>query len=591
MHNRIGLWFSQDIGLKSYAHAWSTLQSSKPPGETFGHKWYNAIVNMTGAKVTMRQPHALREPLIQRLFFLFLILGLLPTLLLTAAPTIYVLRHGTESLGKSLLLMWGTQGVSFLIIVLIGASITLRRLAIPIQELANGANAIAQGDLSYRVPIRSGEQELVALSESFNKMAEAIETMRDDIEQQRAALEATLDEREREFEAFLQITNLVNNQMDLHSTAERALNIIQDVLTTDTISLVLFDDAGQITSTVSACKECPYDFPACCEQCHRQQLLRQCFHTMHDNIFQAAIQRREKIHIHNAHAPDAGLEKAVVECLLHLGVQKLAFKPLIARGRVLGMLVLMRPELRDIPTRASSLVEALSEQIAMLIENWHLQNQSRKLTIMEERRRLASELHDSVTQSLFTLSLTARGLKASLAAIPNINPQPLDVLVEQARLVQAEMRTLINELRPIDLGADDLENALRQHVQSLRRSAGTEVSLTIQGKIHSLPQPVQQTLNRIAQEALSNIARHAHACCAHITLDISDTMVALTIQDNGVGFDPRVVALGKSGSLGLVSMRERAETLGGALLIRSQPGKATSITARIPLAVERANVI
>jgi nitrate/nitrite-specific signal transduction histidine kinase len=548
------------------------------------------IKKMTIPKVTMKRQRAFQEPLVQRLFFLFLILGLLPTLLLAAAPTIYVMLHGTESLGESLLLMWGTQGISFLIIVLIGANITLRRLAIPIQELANGANAIGKGDLSYRVPIRSGEQELVSLSQAFNKMAEAIETMRDDIEEQRATLEATLDEREREFEAFLQITNLVNNQTDLHNTAERALNIIQDVLTTDTISLVLFDDTGQIASTVSACKECPYDFPACREQCHRQQLLRQCFHAMQDNVFPAAIQRREKIHIHDAHAPDTGLEEAVVECLNLLGVRKLAFKPLIARGRVLGMLVLMRPELKEIPPRASSLVEALSEQIAMLIENWHLQNKSRILTIMEERRRLASELHDSVTQSLFTLSLTARGLKASLADIPGINHKPFDVLVEQAKVAQVEMRTLINELRPIDLDANDLENALRQHVQSLRRSAGTDVKLTIQGNVRSLPQPIQQNLNRIAQEALSNIARHANADCAEISLEVSDQMVTLTVQDNGVGFEPRAVALDQTGSLGLVSMRERTEMLGGALLIRSQPGAVTSIIARIPLSVESVEV-
>ena len=536
----------------------------------------------------MRRLQALQEPLIQRLFFLFLILGLLPTLLLTAAPTVYVMLHGTESLGKSLLLMWGAQGVSFLIIVLIGAGIALRRLALPIQELANGADAVAKGDLSYRVPIRSGEQELVSLSQAFNKMTCAVETMRDDIEQQRAALQAALDEREREFDAILQVTNLVNNQADLHSTAERALGIIRDVLGTDTISLVLFDEAGRMASTVTACKECPYAFPACREQCHRQQLLRQCFQVMHDNIFQEAIQRQETIHIHDARAANVGLDSAVAEAISTLGVRKFAVKPLITRGRALGLLVLMRPELKEIPVRTSSLVRALSENITILIENWHLQSKSRALTTMEERRRLARELHDSVTQSLFTLSLTARGLKASLIDMPGIDPQPLDVLVEQTKVVQAEMRTLINELRPIDLDADDLEDALRQHAQSLRHSAGTEVKLTMRGNVRSLPQAVQKNLNRIAQEALSNIARHAQADSAEISLDVSDQVVTLTIRDNGVGFEPRGVALSQIGSLGLISMRERAEMLGGALLIRSQPGEATSITARIPLSPERA---
>ena len=110
----------------------------------------------------------------------------------------------------------------------------------------------------------------------------------------------------------------------------------------------------------------------------------------------------------------------------------------------------------------------------------------------------------------------------------------------------------------------------------------------MRGNVRSLPQAVQKNLNRIAQEALSNIARHAQADSAEISLDVSDQVVTLTIRDNGVGFEPRGVALSQTGSLGLTSMRERAEMLGGALLIRSQPGEATSITARIPLSPERA---
>ena len=535
----------------------------------------------------MRLQRVVQEPLIQRLILLFLILGLAPTLLLVAAPTVYVMLHGPESLGESLLIMWGAQGISFLIIVLVGAGITLRRLALPIQELANGANAIAQGNLSYRVPIRTGDQELITLSITFNAMADAVETMRNDIDHQRAALQAALDEREREFNAILKIASLVNNQADLHSTAERALTIMQLVLGTDTISLILLDEAGQICSTVYACKDCPCTPPGQCDQCLRQSLLNQCFYLMQDNLFQQATERQEKIHILDARSDDTRLTPQVVDRLNQLNVRKLSVKPLITRGRVLGMLVLMRPELMDIPHSASSLVEALAENIVVLIENRYLQNKSRTLTIMEERRRLASELHDSVTQSLFTLSLTARGLKASLGDIPGKSQQALDVLVDQTKIIQGEMRTLINELRPVDLEAGELEIAMRQHVQSLRRCTRTEVHFTVRGNVRWLPQTAQQNLNRIAQEALSNIARHANAAKAEITLDISTEIAILTIQDNGTGFDPRRVALKQPGSLGLISMRERAEMLGGALLIRSQPNDGTSVTARIPLATER----
>jgi len=535
----------------------------------------------------MKRQLPFREPLIQRLAILFLILGLIPTFLLAIVPTLYILVHNTEPVGQSLLVMWAGQGIMFLVVVLIGATITFRRLAMPIQELVKGARAIAKGNLSYRVPIRQGEHELITLSQTFNAMAEAVETMRDSIEKQRAALQTALNEREREFEVIMQIASLVNNQADLPSTAKRALHIARSFLGTDTISLALLDGASdQVSLTVCTCKDCPVDHLQRCDECPKQQLLRRCLHRMQDNLLQRAIVSREKLRVNDTHTPDTNLDPEVIKCLDDLNVRKLAIKPLVTHGRVLGVLVLMRQHSVEIPERAATLLDTLAENIAVLIENWNLQNKARSLTIMEERRRLASELHDSVTQSLFTLSLTARGLKSLLEHAPEIDQHALDVLIEQTKVIQSEMRTLINELRPIDLEADDLESALRQHIQSLRRSTDTAIKLTIRGNPRQLPPPVQQNLNRIAQEALSNIARHACAKHAEITMEITDHMVTLSISDDGIGFDPRAAALSRSGSLGLISMRERAEMLGGALIVRSQPGDETVLIAQIPLCEE-----
>ncbi len=535
----------------------------------------------------MKRQLPFREPLIQRLAILFLILGLIPTFLLAIVPTLYILVHNTEPVGQSLLVMWAGQGIMFLVVVLIGATITFRRLAMPIQELVKGARAIAKGNLSYRVPIRQGEHELITLSQTFNAMAEAVETMRDSIEKQRAALQTALNEREREFEVIMQIASLVNNQADLPSTAKRALHIARSFLGTDTISLALLDGASdQVSLTVCTCKDCPVDHLQRCDECPKQQLLRRCLHRMQDNLLQRAIVSREKLRVNDTHIPDTNLDPEVIKCLDDLNVRKLAIKPLVTHGRVLGVLVLMRQHSVEIPERAATLLDTLAENIAVLIENWNLQNKARSLTIMEERRRLASELHDSVTQSLFTLSLTARGLKSLLEHAPEIDQHALDVLIEQTKVIQSEMRTLINELRPIDLEADDLESALRQHIQSLRRSTDTAIKLTIRGNPRQLPPPVQQNLNRIAQEALSNIARHACAKHAEITMEITDHMVTLSISDDGIGFDPRAAALSRSGSLGLISMRERAEMLGGALIVRSQPGDGTVLIAQIPLCEE-----
>lgn len=525
-----------------------------------------------------------REPLIQRLSVFFLILGLLPALVLAAAPTIYVMLHGADLVAESLLLMWAGQGITFLIIVLVGAGVTLKRLAIPIQELAHGAEAIMQGDLSYRVPVRSGDEQLVTLTRSFNEMAEAVETMRDRLEQERTDLQVVLDMREKEFQAMLEIAHLVNSQRDLNSKVERALNIARSSVGTDVIALVLVDERGEVSAITLACEECLCDHALrICDQCPEQCSLKQVLHRMSDNILRQVFETRESFGIDDLHASTVALDPQVRTGLEALRIRKFYLKPLIGRTSTLGALVLMRYSPVDVPMRAVSLLENLTENITVLIENWRLQNKARSWTIMEERRRLANDLHDSVTQSLFTLSLTARGLESSLKDVPDVAQEALQVIVDQTRVIQTEMRTLINELRPIDLEGENLERALGRHAQSLNRSANTEVEIDIQGNVHSISQATQQHLNRIVQEALSNVARHAHATNAEIGLDVSPEMITLTIKDDGVGFDPHEIAMQSSQSLGLISIRERVEMMGGALMLRSQPAEGTTLIARIPM--------
>ena len=531
----------------------------------------------------MKMRRIFREPLIQRMGLLFVLLGLLPTLLIIILTGVYFLMNHSGGSGQALVGMWAAQSFIFLFVLLFGAGDTLKRLVIPIQELVKGANAITEGDLSYRVSVLPGNQELAALTQTFNAMAESVETMRDNIEKQRATLQNSLEKRDHEFEVILQIAGLVNKQADLTEIAQNALNIVYPVLGSDRFALALLDEDANISSSVFACKDCMHNRPTQCEYCQEKQLLRVLLRQMQDNLIKDAVESGDGIFVEHVNNHDTRLNPAALEILRQMDVRKLMIKPLQARGRVLGVLVFMRHTAGDVPEQSIALGRALAENIAVLLESRQLQDKARELTIMDERRRMASELHDSVTQSLFTLSLTARGLNSQLKGIPGVNHQALDMLVNQTKVIHEEMRTLINELRPINLGANDLEDALRQHVRSIRYSTNTEIKLFISGNMRRLPQPVQQNLNRIAQEALSNIARHAKASHAEIMLEVSNQTITLTISDNGIGFDSRSVALRPSSSLGLISMRERVEMLCGALMIRAQPGEGTTLTAQIPL--------
>ena len=521
------------------------------------------------------------EPLLKRLFRRFLLLGFTPTILLLIIPTVVMLTNDTEELGQPLLVIWAIQGVAFVVVLFVGARETLKLLIIPIQELITGANAIADGDLTYRVPLLRGNDELVLLSQTFNTMAASVEAMRDNNEKQRNALQESLEKRDQEFAAMLEIAGLVNQPVDLAETAERALKIAHLVLGSDMFALALLDEESQLAATVFACKDCAGNTLEHCGACERQPLLHKALHQMKDNVG-TCIETKEHLMIPDT-VETKDLSPQALATLAQLKIRKLFIKPLLARGRVLGVLFFLRHNIEKIPGESIMLSKALSENITVLLENRQLQTKARELTVMEERRRLASELHDSVTQSLFTLSLTAQGLKSQLNNAPGINHQALDMLVNQTKVIQVEMRTLVNELRPIELGANDLESALRQHVQSVRYSTNTQIKLAFQGNIRRLPQPVQQHINRIAQEALSNIARHASATNAEIRLGVDGRTATLMIADDGIGFDPQAVAVRQSESLGLISMRERVELLRGALMVRSQPGAGTILTAQIPL--------
>lgn len=530
----------------------------------------------------MKLPRILAEPLIQRLSLQFLALAVVPMLVFMVLPTIYILLNGAEPVAEALLLLGVTQTAVFFAVVLVGAVVTLQRLALPIQELVKGAVTVSEGDLSYRVPIHHSERELVQLSKMFNAMVAAVEAMHNDIESQRLALQAALDAREQEFALILNVASQVNRQTDIVQSVQHALDMARPMLGTDIISLILLDEHEQTSSVAISCGKCT-EAALDHDAQHCRGLVMRALSRMQPNLIQRAIETQKFIRVLDTEGMEPSLEPSIKKALDELGIRKMLIRPLVPQNRVLGVLVLMRYQVQNVPTRAETLMQMLTENIAILIENWHLQNKARSLTILEERQRLAAELHDSVTQSLFTLSLTARGLKSSLGPLADKNQQALETLVGQTKVIQAEMRTLINELRPVELEPDDLESALQQHIQSLRIAANTQVEFHVSGSLDALPRLVRRHLNRIVQEALSNIARHAEAKHVAIRLDAGEQAATLVIQDDGKGFDISAEPLHQSGSLGLVSMRERAELLGGSLLIRSLPGAGTVVTARIPI--------
>jgi signal transduction histidine kinase len=194
---------------------------------------------------------------------------------------------------------------------------------------------------------------------------------------------------------------------------------------------------------------------------------------------------------------------------------------------------------------------------------------------MEERHRLARDLHDAVTQSLYSLSLMAEAARrrAQTGNIQEMN-DTIARLGELAQQSLKEMRLLVYELRPAVLEEHGLAGAIQSRLDAVERRAGMQARLQ-DDLLRELPSEIQIQLYRVAEEALNNILKHSSASAVAVHLYTTDETINLEISDNGSGFDPDWAA--SSGGLGLISMRERVEKLGGVLKIESNPATGTTI--------------
>lgn len=198
----------------------------------------------------------------------------------------------------------------------------------------------------------------------------------------------------------------------------------------------------------------------------------------------------------------------------------------------------------------------------------------------QERTRMARELHDAVTQTVFSINLTAEAARLACDSTPKKVPAMLDRLQELGREALAEMRSLVEELRPRAVAEVGLGRSLEKHLAMRRRRDQMEITLQVAGEERG-EAAVKEALFRTAQEALNNVLRHAGVRAAAVELIFEEDTVILRVRDRGCGFAPAQVPSAES--FGLINMRERVEAVGGQFRLRSASGEGTEIEARVPL--------
>jgi signal transduction histidine kinase len=227
------------------------------------------------------------------------------------------------------------------------------------------------------------------------------------------------------------------------------------------------------------------------------------------------------------------------------------------------------------------LLRVLAAHAAIALVNARLYERSRELTILEERHRIARELHDSVTQKLFSMRLTADAIAALRGQDPQRATAELETVRRLATEVTAELRAIVVGLQPADLAGDGLDVALRKQAELLDRSHGAAV------RFRGCPVPRmaaerQEAVYRIAQEALHNALRHGAPRRVDIELSNGRGTLALTVSDDGRGFDVGDAEAQARRRLGLASMRDRARAAGGRLTVNSRPGAGTTVRLEVP---------
>lgn len=254
--------------------------------------------------------------------------------------------------------------------------------------------------------------------------------------------------------------------------------------------------------------------------------------------------------------------------------------PLLYRGRAVGALNVFYPFGHDPGETEIAFLTTIADQAAVAAESARLFTEARDKAVLEERHRLARELHDSVSQALYGIALGAQTARALLERSPADAAGPLDYVLSLAEAGLTEMRALIFELRPEILETEGLGVALRRQADAVRARHGIDVRLTLCEE-PALPYEVKEAVYRIAQEALNNVVKHARARRVEIRFDCAAEMLTLEVADDGVGFAAEDAA---PGHLGLQSMRERAAGLGGTAEVDSAPSRGTRVTARLPRA-------
>ena len=442
--------------------------------------------------------------------------------------------------------------------VLMVGSETRSELALPIR---------AKGEVVGVLDVQSNrlnafdESDLEVLQSLANQTAVAIEN---------AQLFHDTARQVRDLSALADASRIISSVLDRDQLLQELYEQIARIAPADFYVVALYDEATNVVS-IEICMDEGVFYPAT-QYVLDKGLLKLVIHNRRALRFEDVDEEAGKL----------GLEAVILGSPKRnrswLGV------PMLYGNKVMGAIVVGSYAQGAFDERHEQILASIANQAAVALENAQLYEQAQELAVVEERNRLARDLHDAVTQTLFSSSLIAEALPDLWESDPTEGRQLLKELRQLSRGALAEMRTLLLELRPAALVEANLGDLLRQLGEAVTGRTGVPVTVTVEGQ-RVLPSEVHVSLYRIAQEALNNVVKHAEARQVAVSLRCTPfcfreneqrrDCVELQVSDDGRGFDPSSVPHDR---LGLGIIHERAQAIGATLKIASRPGHGTQIT-------------
>jgi nitrate/nitrite-specific signal transduction histidine kinase len=434
----------------------------------------------------------------------------------------------------------------------------VRHITGPIQKLIRASERVTAGQFEHRIEVNTGD-EIETLADQFNLMSARLADSY-------SSLEKKVTDRTRELAILNSIISVASHSLDLREILGDALG--------KTVELVGFE-AGAAVKVESDPGEPLLVAHRGLDATAALDLGRAILATGRSD---AGNRQGGVVTFELGDLRDMGLRGRIAPSGLRMFVQV----PLRTKGRSLGLFILGRHSLSPCSSEELSLLTAIGQQVGVAMENAHLFEQAGQTATATERNRLARELHDAVTQTLFSANLIADVIPGIWKRNPEEGLQNLEELRQLTRGALAEMRTLLLEMRPETLERSEIKPLLTQLADAFVGRVRVPVSLVLEGDSEPT-QDVKLVFYRVAQEALNNITKHSGAKLVALYLACQPGHVTLSIRDDGLGFDPGFVP---PDHIGIAIMRERASSIGARLKIESQLGQGTTVELDWPAARE-----